>query len=331
MADSTADSAVVAVGKVAFQSVTMRTKSHDKLSGESSPAAVPPHLLKPTKEEEKEVDEEEEEEEEEEEDEEEEEKPTTKRSPNSSPDSDTELIEKLHTHNIVNGVARSRELIINYSGGYPELDSDIGPSELSDIAEEPEDELTDSEETLSSKGTTPKLSNASEQYTATYKPPVNGVSAWQTGNKAEISSHFTNTSQLQTKNLSTAQISTANVTNNNAPTSNQKPEQKNANGNAVAVSNNRNERMRIFVALFDYDPPSMSPNPDACDEELPFREGQLIKVFGEKDADGFYWGEAGSRSGFVPCNMVSEVQVRGSPPPHNISISNGDFEAAPMH
>ena len=67
--------------------------------------------------------------------------------------------------------------------------------------------------------------------------------------------------------------------------------------------------MRIFVALFDYDPPTMSPNPDACDEELPFREGQLIKVYGEKDSDGFYWGEAGGKVGFVPCNMVSEVQV----------------------
>lgn len=53
----------------------------------------------------------------------------------------------------------------------------------------------------------------------------------------------------------------------------------------------------------------MSPNPDACEEELPFREGQLIKVYGEKDADGFYWGEAGNRTGYVPCNMVSEVQV----------------------
>jgi len=66
---------------------------------------------------------------------------------------------------------------------------------------------------------------------------------------------------------------------------------------------------RIFVALFDYDPPTMSPNPEACDEELPFREGQLIKVIGDKDADGFYWGECGKRSGYVPCNMVSEVQV----------------------
>ena len=32
---------------------------------------------------------------------------------------------------------------------------------------------------------------------------------------------------------------------------------------------------RIFVALFDYDPPTMSPNPEACEEELPFREGQV--------------------------------------------------------
>lgn len=34
----------------------------------------------------------------------------------------------------------------------------------------------------------------------------------------------------------------------------------------------------MFVALFDYDPLSMSPNPDAADEELPFKEGQIIKV-----------------------------------------------------
>lgn len=35
---------------------------------------------------------------------------------------------------------------------------------------------------------------------------------------------------------------------------------------------------RIFVALFDYNPQSMSPNPDAAVEELPFKEGQIIKV-----------------------------------------------------
>lgn len=38
------------------------------------------------------------------------------------------------------------------------------------------------------------------------------------------------------------------------------------------------EDSRIFVAMFDYDPLSMSPNPDAAVEELPFKEGQIIKV-----------------------------------------------------
>lgn len=37
-------------------------------------------------------------------------------------------------------------------------------------------------------------------------------------------------------------------------------------------------RVRLFVALFDYDPESMSPNVDSLDEELPFREGNIIKV-----------------------------------------------------
>lgn len=37
-------------------------------------------------------------------------------------------------------------------------------------------------------------------------------------------------------------------------------------------------RIRLFVALFDYDPQTMSPNVDSLDEELPFREGQIIKV-----------------------------------------------------
>lgn len=99
---------------------------------------------------------------------------------------------------------------------------------------------------------------------------------------------------------------------------------------------------RIFVALFDYDPLSMSPNPDAADEELPFKEGQIIKVrcqvrepqwmvfdnppivikiylavllqpllqvYGDKDTDGFYRGQIRGRSGLIPCNMVSEIQA----------------------
>ncbi|KAJ8403849.1 hypothetical protein AAFF_G00347170 [Aldrovandia affinis] len=66
---------------------------------------------------------------------------------------------------------------------------------------------------------------------------------------------------------------------------------------------------RIFVALFPYDPAAMSPNPDSAEEELPFKEGQIIKVYGDKDADGFYRGESCGRFGYVPCNMVSEVHL----------------------
>ena len=67
--------------------------------------------------------------------------------------------------------------------------------------------------------------------------------------------------------------------------------------------------VRLFIALFDYDPMTMSPNVDCVDEELPFREGQILKVYGDKDADGFYRGEADGREGYIPCNMVSEIHI----------------------
>ncbi|CAH0402680.1 unnamed protein product [Chilo suppressalis] len=69
----------------------------------------------------------------------------------------------------------------------------------------------------------------------------------------------------------------------------------------------QSKRSRYFIALFDYDPATMSPNPESCDEELPFSEGDTIKVWGDKDADGFYWGECRGRRGYVPHNMVVEV------------------------
>ncbi|XP_076002690.1 RIMS-binding protein 2 [Genypterus blacodes] len=67
--------------------------------------------------------------------------------------------------------------------------------------------------------------------------------------------------------------------------------------------------VRLFVALYPYNPAAMSPNPDTAAEELPFVPGQIIKVFGDKDCDGFYHGESGGLSGYVPSNMVTEVPV----------------------
>ncbi|XP_061536986.1 RIMS-binding protein 2-like isoform X2 [Phycodurus eques] len=66
---------------------------------------------------------------------------------------------------------------------------------------------------------------------------------------------------------------------------------------------------RLFVALYPYNPAAMSPNPDTAAEELPFVPGQIIKVFGDKDPDGFYHGESGGLSGFVASNLVAEVPV----------------------
>ncbi|KAM9733202.1 RIMS-binding protein 2 isoform 1-T1 [Menidia menidia] len=67
--------------------------------------------------------------------------------------------------------------------------------------------------------------------------------------------------------------------------------------------------VRLFVALYPYNPAAMSPNYETAAEELPFVPGQIIKVFGDKDVDGFYHGESGGLTGYVPSNMVAEVPV----------------------
>ncbi|XP_056138771.1 RIMS-binding protein 2-like [Lampris incognitus] len=66
---------------------------------------------------------------------------------------------------------------------------------------------------------------------------------------------------------------------------------------------------RLFVALYPYNPAAMSPNYETAAEELPFVPGQIIKVVGDKDSDGFYYGESGGLSGYVPSNMVAEIPV----------------------
>ena len=47
---------------------------------------------------------------------------------------------------------------------------------------------------------------------------------------------------------------------------------------AAAAAAANTSSYRVFIALFDYSPATMSPNPDAVDEELGFYEGQLLKV-----------------------------------------------------
>nr|XP_039272092.1 peripheral-type benzodiazepine receptor-associated protein 1-like isoform X1 [Styela clava] len=80
-------------------------------------------------------------------------------------------------------------------------------------------------------------------------------------------------------------------------------------------------KVSLYVALYSYDPQMMSPNTDTFDEELSFTEGQLIKIYGTKDDDGFYYGETHTGNlGYIPCNMVSEVEVE------NIQMLNDLYE-----
>nr|XP_047141846.1 peripheral-type benzodiazepine receptor-associated protein 1 [Hydra vulgaris] len=67
------------------------------------------------------------------------------------------------------------------------------------------------------------------------------------------------------------------------------------------------EEVRVFVALYNYDPITMSPNIDFASEELGFEEGDLIQIYGSMDEDGFYLGELKNVKGLVPSNMVKEV------------------------
>lgn len=66
---------------------------------------------------------------------------------------------------------------------------------------------------------------------------------------------------------------------------------------------------RRMVAKFDYDPKILSPNPGAEREELSFRAGDIILVYGDVDEDGFYVGELGGRRGLVPSNYLQEPDV----------------------
>ncbi|CAF3842843.1 unnamed protein product [Adineta steineri] len=86
---------------------------------------------------------------------------------------------------------------------------------------------------------------------------------------------------------------------------------------------------RIFVALFDYDPHAMSPNQDS-EEELPFKKGEIIKIYGDQDGDGFYIGQTDKgRTGYVPSNMVSEIESDDSETESSVSSAVSPIKRTP--
>ena len=68
-------------------------------------------------------------------------------------------------------------------------------------------------------------------------------------------------------------------------------------------------QQRKMVAKFDYDSRQLSPNVDAEQVELSFRQGDIITVFGEMDEDGFYMGELNGQRGLVPSNFLQVIFI----------------------
>ena len=69
----------------------------------------------------------------------------------------------------------------------------------------------------------------------------------------------------------------------------------------IGFSNNDD----TYVAVYDYNPSESSPNIDK-DEELILRKGDVVKVLGGLDDDGFYYAKVNGRKGYVPSNYLSK-------------------------
>ncbi len=94
----------------------------------------------------------------------------------------------------------------------------------------------------------------------------------------------------------------------------------------MPISNNKNngQNSRAMLALYDYDPQSLSPNADA-DVELPFRTGEIIMVIGEMDEDGFYLGELNGKRGLVPSNFLQPIQNQNDQEQHHSYNQNDKY------
>ena len=70
-------------------------------------------------------------------------------------------------------------------------------------------------------------------------------------------------------------------------------------------------KFKQVLALYSYDPYTMSPN-DNPEIELPFKEGDIIRIQPDMDKYGFYQGEMEGHQGLIPSNFVTELDPSSS-------------------
>uniref|UniRef100_A0A914NPV9 SH3 domain-containing protein n=1 Tax=Meloidogyne incognita TaxID=6306 RepID=A0A914NPV9_MELIC len=79
----------------------------------------------------------------------------------------------------------------------------------------------------------------------------------------------------------------------------------------------RGIQSQLMIAKYDYDSRHLSPNVDAEQVELSFRQGDLITIFGPMDEDGFYLGELNGIRGLVPSNFLQPAPQTTEPVLHS--------------
>ncbi|KAL5262062.1 hypothetical protein ACHWQZ_G007682 [Mnemiopsis leidyi] len=82
-----------------------------------------------------------------------------------------------------------------------------------------------------------------------------------------------------------------------------------------------------FIALYDYDPMTQSPN-DNPETELAFCEGEIIDVTGPMDEDQYYPAEVGGRYGLVPSNFVESLKENSRSKDHDGTLAREDSTEA---
>uniref|UniRef100_A0A914KR06 RIMS-binding protein 2 n=1 Tax=Meloidogyne incognita TaxID=6306 RepID=A0A914KR06_MELIC len=96
----------------------------------------------------------------------------------------------------------------------------------------------------------------------------------------------------------------------------------------------RGIQSQLMIAKYDYDSRHLSPNVDAEQVELSFRQGDLITIFGPMDEDGFYLGELNGIRGLVPSNFLQPAPQTTEPVLHSrpkgvafcSDLNNSDYQ-----
>ena len=77
------------------------------------------------------------------------------------------------------------------------------------------------------------------------------------------------------------------------------------------MESNSKQKQRLFIALLDYNPQSFcrSGHPEW---ELRLQTGDVVKVVGDMNSDGYYHVQFNNRQGLVPAHFLEEMNIKNA-------------------